>query len=207
MAEIDYPNTTNVEGVGVPHVVTFSYAPSDGQLTIATDENGQATQYFYNDILRRETGSTSPDGNHTTISYNDQGSNPSVTTSRSNSAGVVSSTAIVDGIGHPIHLQHADPEGTIYSDTTYDGLGQKLTQSNPYRQQGEATYGIVQYNYDALGRAISITNQDGTSSRTTYAGTATEVTDEGNGSVSVQHIVKSRWATRAFRSRLILTAT
>ena len=53
---------------GVAHVQNFSYAYSDGQLTISADENSLQTTYAYNDSLRRLTETDSPNGGQILIS-------------------------------------------------------------------------------------------------------------------------------------------
>jgi RHS repeat-associated protein len=187
LTQITYPATVNAEGITVKHIVSFSYALSDGQLTTAVDENQQKTTYAYKDPLRRLTQTIYPDEGETDIAYDD--AVPSVTTTEVNSGGNVVSVAIMDGMGRVIQTQlTSDPEGTIFTDTIYDGLGQKFKQSNPYRSQSESTYGLTTYTYDSLNRTTVVTHPDATSITTTYNGQDTEVSDEGNGTRSVKRI-------------------
>ncbi|MFI5059045.1 MAG: RHS repeat-associated core domain-containing protein [Candidatus Acidiferrales bacterium] len=173
---------------GVSHVQSFSYAYSDGQLTTATDENGQPTKYFYNDSLRRLTETDYPDGGQTTLSYNDSAPSPTVTTSRKmNTSGQsISSLGVMDGLGHVVQTQlTTDPDGTGFTDTTYDGLGRVFKQSNPHRSAASSTDGTTTYAYDALGRTTQVTDPDSSTVLTTSTGRAAQVQDEGNGTQRV----------------------
>ena len=82
----------------------------------------------------------------------------------------------------------SDPSGTDYTATTYDGLGQPYTVTNPYRSTSDPTYGLTTYTYDALGRTTQITHPDGSKISTSYTGRAADGTDEGNGTKGVQRI-------------------
>ena len=44
------------------------------------------------------------------------------------------------------------PEGVVYVDTVYDGLGRVYQQTNPHRSSPSSTDGITTHDYDALGR-------------------------------------------------------
>src|SRR5260370_14917810 len=74
------------------------------------------------------------------------------------------------------------------TDTTYTGLGQVYTVSNPYCTTGDSTYGLTTYAYDGLGRTTQVTHPDNTAVLTTYTGRATQVQDEGNGTQRVTRI-------------------
>jgi RHS repeat-associated protein len=181
---------------GVAHLTKFKYAYSDGQLIQLTDENSHNTAFVYNDPLRRPTETDYPDGGKTTISYNDAGPSPSVTTSRllNTSNQFVTSTVTMDGIGHAVKtLLTSDPDCASGGrrDTTYDGLGRVATVSNPYCTTSDPTYGLTTYAYDALGRTTQVAEPDGSTVLTSYAGRATQVQDEGNGTQRVQRISQS----------------
>jgi RHS repeat-associated protein len=95
----------------------------------------------------------------------------------------------MDGLMHTVQRKLvSDPDGTTYVTTSYDGTGKPYQVSNPYHSTSDSTYGITTYTYDALGRTTNITHPDGAYATTSYAGRATSVQDEGNGSVSVQRI-------------------
>lgn len=183
-------------------VQNLCYGYDDGQLRGATDPNNQTTTYTYADSLRRLTETDYPDTGQTTITYSD--SVPSITTCKKlGSTQSLCTTSIMDGLGHTTQKQvTSDPAGTDYTITTYDGLGQVGTTTNPYRTTSDPTYGVTQYIYDALGRNCLVIPPGGTLPNpqvcpssdpqsdvlTVYTGSATEVTDEGNGTKSVQRI-------------------
>lgn len=184
LTQITYPPTNSVS-----HIEKFSYDYPSGQLTASTDQNGQVTEYRYDDAFARPTQSSYPDLGQTVISYND--SVPSVTTSKKlNTLGQhVTTMTVMDGMGHVTDSELTSaPCGTVYTATTYDGLGQPYTVTNPYCSTSDPTYGLTTYTYDALGRTTQIKHPDGTVISTAYTGRATELTDEGNGTKSVQRI-------------------
>ncbi|HZQ21448.1 MAG TPA: RHS repeat-associated core domain-containing protein [Terriglobales bacterium] len=168
------------------HVQRFKYAYSDGQLIQSQDQNdinaGRAgTTYSYNDPLRRLTETDYPDGGRTTFSYNDVPPSPTITTSRlQNTNGQwITNVSVLDGMGHATQSQLAsDPQGNDFTDTTYDGLGRTSTKTNPHRSTSLSTDGTTTFLYDALGRTLSVTEQDGSISSTSYAGNCATVTDE-----------------------------
>jgi RHS repeat-associated protein len=191
LTKITYPPTGSVG-----HVESFSYAYSDGQLTVSTDQNLLQTQYFYVDSLRRLTETDFPDTGKTKISYNDTAPSPTITSSRlMNTANVyVTSVATLDGLGHIVKTLltvDQDCANGDRTDTTYDGLGRIYTVSNPYCVAGEGTSGLTTYIYDGLGRRTTVTHPDGATVLTSYTGRATEVQDEGNGTQRVTRISQS----------------
>ncbi len=141
---------------------TYDY--NNGQLTISKDQNGLVTTFVYNDSLSRPTSATRPDSGQTTISYND--TSHTVTTSKQiNSSLTITTIALSDGVGHVKETQlTSDPQGTVYTDTTYDGLGRVRTVSNPYRSGSDptTTAGTTTYFYDALSRKCLEVPPDGT---------------------------------------------
>jgi len=97
------------------------------------------------------------------------------------SSSSMSTTSIMNGVGLVTQTQlTTDPEGTDYTDTTYDGLGQVWKESNPHRSGSLLTDGTTTNSYDALGRIISITHPDGTAATSSYSGNCTTITDETN---------------------------
>lgn len=177
------------------HTESFSYDYFSGQLTVLKDQNGQSTGYIYNDPLVRPTSVNYPDGGQATYSYNDSPYNPStpspsVTTTKTITSGVNEVNVVAfDGMGHPVEtILSSDPAGPDYSTTTYDGFSRIDQATNPYRGTSDPTYGSTAYSYDALGRTTLVTHPDGTSVATSYAGRATSVQDEGNGTAPVQRI-------------------
>ena len=166
------------------HITSYCYGYNDGQLRGSTDPNLQTTTYAYSDPFARLTQTNNPDGGQTSIAYNDAGPNPTVTTSKLIVSGRSAiSVAVMDGLGHGVKTElTSDPQGTVNTAITYDGLGRTFTASNPYRSTSDPTYGITTYNYDALGRTVLVIPPDGTSTNnnvsTAYCGSTTLVTDQ-----------------------------
>ena len=162
-------------GTGVHHGMVFNFDAAIGQLTSATDPNGNTSTYQYNDSLARLTATVGPidtnNGNAsatTTYSYTDTAPSPSVRTSQLlDTAGQMKTTASTeDGLGRQVlSAITSDPVAPDYVASTYDGIGNVLTSSNPYRSTSESTYGVVTFTYDALGRKIFELAQNGTSKK------------------------------------------
>lgn len=137
------------------------------------------TAYTY-DAFNRPLTINYPDVGQTSKSY------PNATTlitTKAIDTRNLQTTAVLDGLGRTIQTQlNTDPQGTVFTDTTYDSLGRVATVSNPYRSSAESTYGITTTHYDALARVTRIIPPDGTASAnnvtTTYSGTCTTVTDQ-----------------------------
>jgi|SRR5579859_875753 len=177
LTEIDYPSTTNISGTVIKHSVKFSYAYVDGQLMSSTDENGNLTNYAYNDALRRLTSTINPDGGETDLTYNDSSANITTTTKINANAGLTILSQM-DGMGHMIQTQlTSDPQGTVYTNTAYDGMGRAYAVSNPYRTSNDPTGTKISY-YDALGRITGTMNQDGSVTAISYDGNQTTSVDE-----------------------------
>jgi len=177
LTEIDYPSTTNISGAVINHSVKFSYAYADGQLASSTDENGNATSYAYNDSLRRLTSTILPDGGETDLAYDDSSANVTTTT-KINANASATTLAQMDGMGHVVRTQlTSDPQGTVYTDTAYDGLGRAYKVSNPYRNSNDPIGTKTTY-YDALGRVTQTVEQDGSATTISYSGNQTTSVDE-----------------------------
>lgn len=179
LATVTYPNT------GVAHTESYTYNNSTGEVASSTDENLNPTSYQYNDPFARLTETDYPDGGQTKVSYNDTPTTPSVTTSKELTSGqYVTTVAIMDGMGHITDSElTTDPQGTDQTVTTYDSFGRVSTVTNPYRT-GDSIYSTA-YQYDALGRTLSVVEQDGSTVFTSYIGNCpvgtaplTTVTDE-----------------------------
>ena len=165
------------------HISKFTYDYFNGQLTSSKDPNNQVSSYIYNDFFARPTQVNSPDGGQTSVAYNDAAysptaNTPSVTTTKKITSALnqVSITA-TDGVGHAVRtILSSDPDGADTTDTTYDGSGRALTQSNPYRSSSSPTDGTTTYTYDGLGRTISALKQDGSTVNTFYDQSSTNTT-------------------------------
>jgi RHS repeat-associated protein len=201
LTKVTYP-TVN----GVTQTKNFPYDYASGQLNAATDPNSQTTTYTYNDPFRRPTLVNSPDGGQSEIAYNDTAPFPTVASCQliNGTAGATCSASTpasgwktsmtkADGMGHAVQTQLAsDPDGADFTDTTYDGLAQVWTRSNPHRLGSSSTDGTTTYYYDGLGRVCLVVPPDGTqpagstcpSTRptgdvlTSYSNNCTTVTDE-----------------------------
>jgi RHS repeat-associated protein len=182
LATITYPPTN-----GIAHTESFGYNAASGELTSFTDENGQITSYSYSDPLARLTQATYPatpnavynghscsSPGETTYSYDDVPGSVSVTTSKLLCNGVwASSTTYMDGQGRPTKTM---AENNAETDTTYNGLGQVLTVSNPYFNRSDGTYGLTTTTYDALARVTLVTRPDQSTLTTSYSGNSTTAT-------------------------------
>jgi RHS repeat-associated protein len=141
------------------------------------------TSFTY-DLMNRPLNITRGDGGQTNFSYNDTVQPVSVSGTQSITASLtLANTIVFDGVGRVMQSQlTSDPQGTTFTDTTYDSLGRVATVSNPYRSLGDATYGVTTHNYDALGRTTKVIPPDGSASSnnvsTSYSGNATTVTDQ-----------------------------
>jgi RHS repeat-associated protein len=191
LTKMAYPTPAD----GVAQVTKNSYSYSDGQLTVATDENGLSTTYTYGDPLDRLTLVTYPTGGGETIyAYNDAAPSPSVKTQREIGTGTFLTTnKVMDGVGHVVDSQISSAPvcATVHSTTSYDGIGQPYQVSNPYCTTTDATYGLTTYLYDALSRNTLVTNPDKSKRQIVYGGRAAEVSDEGNGTNPVQRITQT----------------
>ena len=141
---------------------------------------GVGTTYVY-DLLGRPTQKNNPDGGQSTTSYNDVPPVSVTSTTKINSTTNLVSTIIKDGLSRATQSQLAsDPQGTDYTDTTYDALGRLGTVSNPYRScatDPTSSCGTTTYAYDALNRTKSVTYADGSVATTVYCGPSTLATD------------------------------
>src|SRR5207244_3217374 len=101
-----------------------------------------------------------------------------------NSSQTEETTNVFDGLGRMTQTQlSSDPQGVVYTDTTYDALGRAATVSNPHRTCGTditSSCGTTSYGYDALDRKTSETYPDGSVLTTAYCGPSTLVTDPTN---------------------------
>jgi len=167
--------TTITDPLGYTQNFTYDY--NNGQLTSAKDQNGNTTGFVYNDSLNRPTETTSPDGGMAWNQYNDSPPSPSVvsckllnTTVGSGTCPIsgvpsgswVSNTATMDGMGHTVESQlTTDPAGTDTVKTTYDGMGNVSSVTNPFRGSSPPASTTITYLYDALKRTTRETEQDG----------------------------------------------
>ena len=162
---------------------TSTFNSCSGTSASTTDPNSQTVSNSF-DLMGRLTQKTMPDTGVITRTFNESSLPLSITPSiKITSTATMAGPSIVDGIGRTTQTQlTTDPQGTTYTDKTYDPLEREKTVSNPYRTTGDSTYGITTYNYDALGRVVQEIPPDGTGTSnniaTAYAGNCTTVTDQ-----------------------------
>jgi RHS repeat-associated protein len=87
-------------------------------------------------------------------------------------------TSYFDGVARVNKTTHALPNGTATVLTTYDGVGQPVSVTNPYFTTSDSTYGVTQSQYDGLGRATQITKQDGSVSSVSFTANCATTQDE-----------------------------
>ncbi len=171
---------TNAKG----QIKTSTFNSCTGKVASTTDSNGKTTNLTY-DLLNRVKQVSYPDGGQTTYCYSDDpnGSCYNETTWSATKTDKISASLsvttenIYDGLGRTIHSELvSDPEGTVTTDTLYDGDGRVSQVSNPYRS-GDTEYWTTT-TYDGLGRVVAVTEQDNSSTSTTYSGNTTTITDE-----------------------------
>jgi YD repeat-containing protein len=172
-----YPTTvTNALNQSTAHVYDFN----TGLLTSTTDPNSLTTSYSHDNMLRL-IQSIHPDGGQETITYQESAYPFTTTVSTPiNPSQNKTTVSVFDGLGRPTQTKlTSDPQGTVYTDTTYDALGHVHSVSNPYRQGSDITTssGITVYAYDATGRKISETYPDNSILTTAYCGSSALVTD------------------------------
>ncbi|MGC2526762.1 MAG: RHS repeat-associated core domain-containing protein [Candidatus Acidiferrum sp.] len=174
---------------------TAKYYPCSSLTASTVDLNSLTTSFTY-DGLDRLTQQTLPDGSQATNCYSDitgascySATVPPyvITTTKTTSALNLIFTTQVDGLGRAVQTQlNSDPQGTTYTDMTYDALGRQGTVSNAYRTSNDPgpTNGISTTSYDALGRVTRVTPPDGNPTtgantvNTAYSGSCATMTDQ-----------------------------
>jgi RHS repeat-associated protein len=171
--------------------VSAAYDFSTGLTTSFTDQNQQTSNFSY-DLQWRITQALGPTDQVTGLRPEtdfDQSVVKQVKRSKKQDGSHwVVDYAYFDGVGRPKQARLVDPAGDDFVDTSNDALGRVSTVSNPHRSTSSPTDGITSTIYDALGRTTQVTHPDGTYVTTSYAGRAVQVSDEGNGTRSVERI-------------------
>ncbi|NDQ55762.1 MAG: RHS repeat-associated core domain-containing protein [Acidipila sp.] len=177
-----YLTQTQMPDTGSPavhHIIHGLYEFNTGQLTQFTDQNSQQSNYVY-DPLGRITSASFPDGGQTTFIYTDTSLSANVERLQKITSTLSTDFQVFfDGLARKKQTQSkSDPQGTVYTDFTYDEFSHLKTASNPYRSTSDPTYGMTTYHYDLLDRGTSVNEQDGSVVRTAYCANTTLVTDE-----------------------------
>lgn len=179
------------------HIDQYSYYYT-GNVYQYTDENSEVISYSYTNLatgtadpfnrIGQITFPQTPDGpsgsqssGYTSYTYSDVPDAFSVTQhtlmSATNSQAITKVTNY-DSLGRVVNTQlTSDPEGTVETDTQYDGDGLIYSVSNPYRSTSDPTYGLTSFAYDALGHKTLQTNPDNSSETWSYAGFVVNYTD------------------------------
>ncbi len=171
-------STTNALG----QTTQMTYNVGTGQILSKTGPNGNTTSYSYDafgrltSVIKPYDSASSPSMKY---SYNNFGtSSQNITVELNNGSSYISTVQYFDGLGRIYQtVQPGDSENVITS-TSYNALGQIISQSAPYYQGGSAK--LVTTQYDPAGRIIKITNPDGTYKNFSYTGLSTIVTDQAN---------------------------
>src|SRR5258708_5781339 len=159
VTQTQLPDTTNP--AVTHHTVSGDYDFNTGLLRTFTDQNGNASTYAY-DNMARITSANFPDDGQVQFNYPDPNT---VEKKQLQVAGTwIDQFVYFDGLGRRKQAQLKDPEGDVFTDTTYDGLGRVATMSNPHRSTASSTDGITTSVYDALGRVTTLIPTDGTAS-------------------------------------------
>jgi RHS repeat-associated protein len=161
------------------HRTQTTYNYQFGELTAKIDlDNGIETDYAYDKFGRLNTVVELPNDSATyptrAYSYNSYGS-PSAqnitlaSRVKSGTSSVYSKSMYFDGLGR-VTRQRADGANgkSIYIDSAYDVNGRLASKSYPFIY-GVETEKWTRYTYDPLGRTLTQTNPDKSSSSTTYA--------------------------------------
>jgi RHS repeat-associated protein len=161
-AKVFATTTTNA----LAQSVTKSHNSCTGTLASTTDLNGKTTTYTYDAINRLKIVTRPVGGGSTTYNYDDV--NRVVTESVEIGNGVTPKVSILsyDGLGRKNTTQLKDPEGDVFTETTFDVLGRVGTVTNPHRTTASPTDGTTTDQYDALDRIIQSAPPDGTTPTT-----------------------------------------
>ncbi|NOZ64202.1 MAG: RHS repeat protein, partial [Caldiserica bacterium] len=130
-------------------VTSYTY-DGVGNLLSVTDPEGAVTRYEYDERGNR-IKTIDPEGNTTTYTYDNLGRVISITNPRGETT-----TYTYTPTGRISRLERAD--GTILT-YTYDASGNLITQSTYDPSTGETS--TYTYEYDSLGRKISVTDPEG----------------------------------------------
>ena len=192
--------TCSPQTSGVAHCVSGTYDFVTGLLESLTNENATTSAsgstpgdsahtatYAYDTSWRLSSAQAPPDpanGNAqatTTLTPSAANAFPlTVQASKSVTAAMNDLvTTTFDGLARPFKTQHAVPGNTATVLTTYDGVGQTASVTNPFFTTADPTYGVTSFQYDGLGRITQTTEQDGSVSKVKYS-VATTVAVNGD---------------------------
>src|SRR5215468_7880223 len=196
--------------------VSGTYDFNSGLLTSFTDANGSyaasgntpgdpahTSNYTYDSMQRMTRAQLPPDasGNRPTKTFNFPNANTverlnTITTSLTDDL-----FGYFDGLGRPIRRVHTSA-GNATVITSYDARGHVASVTNPYFSTSDPTYGVIQTQYDALGRTTQVTKQDGGISTVQYDQTSANSTN-GNCTTGTDEAGKARKSCSDGLGRLI----
>src|SRR6267154_4538174 len=176
------------------HIISGNYDSNTGLLTSFIDENGNATNYAYDNMKRFTTVTyPSPSGGTVNFYYPD-----AVTVEQTKQIDASRTTDLFvrfDGVGREVRRVIANDETTPWDqvDSCYDASGRLAFKAYPYQGTGLSTSSVCSgagdaFAYDGLGRTITVTHSENSAVLTSYTGRATSVSDEGNGTQRIQRI-------------------
>jgi RHS repeat-associated protein len=146
--------------------------------TSQTDPNNQTTTCSH-DSAGNPTSAVLPTGATVSTSYNAWSDSTSSTINYNEGGGAKSITTSSTYNGWGQLTQSVDASGA-QTNYTYDNMGRRVTQTNPFPQGG--TPGpVTTYGYDPLGRQTTVTLPGGNTIQTAYVGgNIVTVTDQVN---------------------------
>jgi RHS repeat-associated protein len=180
------PDPSNVRATNTPLVTSAVYDYSTGLVSAATDANGRATRFEYDDPFNRPTRVERPDGGWTAYSYGRNAYGDYVRTRAAiDAAQSTDAYQYFDGLGRGVRSFRYDGARWITSDTQYDALGRAWRVSaDLYPSDGTGSplnpSGLwIETAFDALGRVTRVrTTADGAQVLTGYSGNSVTVTDQ-----------------------------
>lgn len=160
------------------HHVSATWDVASGANKSTVDQNNNTTSYNY-DVLERPVSASYPDGGAASLTYSLSGSSPytSVSVLHAGSSWI-SNKSYLDPYGRTQQTDKTDSPHDDLVSYSYDGNGNTSSVSNPYRTGDTPVYTTT--NYDALGRATSITKTDSSVVVQSYYGNTLTTTDEAS---------------------------
>jgi RHS repeat-associated protein len=168
------PDSSGTYGSNTGSTTSNTYDPTTGLLLTSTDANSQTTTMEYHDPLFRLTKTTAPNGHQTITEY---GAGMSEATrwvkakSQIDTSSWSEAKSYFDGVGRTYKTEKTDSDGNIFMLTEFDNMGRVKRVSNPFRNVSSPSCSTniqcTTSTYDDLGRVVTVTMPDPTSTPTT----------------------------------------